>query len=145
MLEQIEENIGEIPDRILADPVYFTEEAVESVAGGFTEAYVPRERTKHGDPPEPAPRGRIPDNASVVDRALRKLQTKVGQQIYSKRKETIEAVFGQIKETRGIRAFLLRGLEKVKGEWKLVCLTHNILKLWRHLWLDGGRSAPVFG
>ena len=93
----------------------------------------------------PAPRGRIPDNASVVDRALRKLKTKVGQQIYSKRKETIEPVFGQIKEARGIRAFLLRGLEKVKGEWKLVCLTHNILKLWRHLWLDEGRSAPIFG
>jgi transposase len=145
MLEQIEENLGEIPDRILADAGYFTEEAVESVAGGYTEPCIPRERTNHSDPPEPAPRGRIPDNASVVDRALRKLKTKVGQQIYSKRKETIEAVFGQIKEARGIRAFLLRGLEKVKAEWKLVCLTHNILKLWRHLWLDGGRSAPVFG
>ena len=145
MVEQIEENLGEIPDRILADPGYFTEEAVESVAGGFTEPFIPRERTKHSDPPEPAPRGRIPDNASVVDRALRKLKTKVGQQIYSKRKETIEAVFGQIKEARGIRAFLLRGLEKVKGEWRLVCLTHNILKLWRHLWLADRRRAPVFG
>lgn len=145
MVEQIEENLGEIPDRILADPGYFTEEAVESVAGGFTEPFIPRERTKHSDPPEPAPRGRIPDNASVVDRALRKLKTNVGQQIYSKRKETIEAVFGQIKEARGIRAFLLRGLEKVKGEWRLVCLTHNILKLWRHLWLADRRRAPVFG
>ena len=145
MVEQIEENLGEIPDRILADPGYFTEEAVESVAGGFTEPFIPRERTKHSDPPEPAPRGRIPDNASVVDRALRKLKTKVGQQIYSKRKETIEAVFGQIKEARGIRAFLLRGLEKVKGEWRLVCLTHNILKLWRHLWLADRRRAPAFG
>src|SRR4030042_507307 len=107
--------------------------------------FSPRERTKQGAPPQPAPRGRIPDNASVVDRALRKLKTKVGQQIYSKRKETIEAVFGQIKEARGIRAFLLRSLDKVKAEWKLICLTHNILKLWRHLWLDDGRSAPVFG
>jgi len=145
MVEQIEENLGEIPDRVLADAGYFTEEAVESVAGGFTEPFIPRERTKHGDPPEPAPRGRIPDNASVVDRALRKLKTKAGQEIYSKRKETIEAVFGQIKEARGIRAFLLRGLEKVKAEWKLICLTHNILKLWRHLWLADRRSAPVFG
>jgi transposase len=144
MLEQVEENLGEIPDRILADAGYFTEEAVGSVAGGFTEPFIPRERTKHGDPLDPAPRGRIPDPASVVDRALRKLKTKAGQQIYSKRKETVEAVFGQIKAARAIRAFLLRGLEKVKGEWKLVCLTHNILKLWRHLWLDRGRSAPVF-
>jgi transposase len=145
MLEQIEENLGEIPDRAIADAGYFSEEAVKSVATGFTEPFIPRERTKHSDPPDPAPRGRIPDNASVVDRALRKLKTKVGQQTYSKRKETIEPVFGQIKEARGIRAFLLRGLQKVKGEWKLVCLTHNILKLWRHLWLDDGSSAPVFG
>lgn len=145
MVEQIEENLGEIPDRVLADAGYFTEDAVESVAGGFMEPFIPRERTKHSDPPEPAPRGRIPDNASVVDRALRKLKTKVGQQIYSKRKETIEAVFGQIKEARGIRAFLLRGLDKVKAEWKLICLTHNILKLWRYLRLDDSRSAPVFG
>jgi transposase len=145
MVEQIEENLGEIPDRVLADAGYFTEEAVESVANGFTEPFIPRERKKHSDVPEPAPRGRIPDNASVVDRALRKLKTKVGQEIYSKRKETIEAVFGQIKEARGIRAFFFRGLDKVKAEWKLICLTHNILKLWRHLWLDDRRSAPVFG
>jgi transposase len=145
MLEQIEENLGEIPDCILADAGYFAEEAVESVIEGFTEPFVPRERKKHSDLPEPAPRGRIPCSASVVDRALRKLKTKVGQQTYSKRKETIEPVFGQIKEGRGIRAFLLRGLEHVKGEWNLICLTHNILKLWRHLWLDDGRSAPVFG
>ena len=82
---------------------------------GFMEPFIPRERIKHSDPPEPAPRGRIPDNASVVDRALRKLKTKVGQQIYSKRKETIEPVFGQIKEARGIRAFLLRGLGQGEG------------------------------
>jgi len=145
MLEQIEENLGEIPDRALADAGYFSEEAVKSVATGFTQPFIPRERTKHSDPPDPAPRGRIPHNASVVDRALRKLKTKAGQKIYSKRKETIEPVFGQIKENRGIRAFLLRGLEAVKGEWNLICLTHNVLKLRNHLWLDEGRSAPVIG
>jgi len=145
MLEQIEENLGEIPDRALADAGYFTEEAVESVATGFTEPFIPRERKKHSDPPDPAPGGRIPDNASVVDRALRKLKTKAGQQIYSKRKESIEPVFGQIKENRGIRAFLLRGLEAVKGEWNLICLTHNVLKLWRHLWLNEGRNVRVYG
>ena len=144
MLEQIEENLGEIPDRILADAGYFTKEAVESIAQGFTEPFIPSERIKHGDSPEPAPRGRIPDKTTVVDRALRKLKTKVGKQTYSKRKETIEPVFGQIKEGRGIRTFLLRGLEKVKGEWNLVCLTHNILKLWRHLWMCEGSSASVF-
>jgi len=142
MLDQIGENLGEIPDRALADSEYFVEESVKSVVKGFIEPFIPRERKKHDDPPDPAPRGRIPDNTSVVDRALRRLKTKAGQRIYSKRKESIEPVFGQIKENRGIRAFLLRGLEAAKGEWKLICLTHNILKLWRHLWLDRGRSAP---
>lgn len=145
MLGQVEDNLGEIPDCVLADAGYFSEEAVRFVADGFTEPFIPRERVKHDDRLPPVPRGRIPDNLSVVARALRRLRTKSGQQIYSKRKETIEPVFGQIKEARGIRAFLLRGLEHVKGEWKLICLTHNILKLWRRLWLDEGRSAPVFG
>jgi transposase len=145
MLDQIEENLGEIPDRALADAGYFSEEAVESVANGFTEPYVPRGRKKHSDPPEPPPRGRIPKKISVVERTQRKLKTKPGQEVYSKRKETIEPVFGQIKENRGIRAFLLRGFEAVKGEWNLICLTHNLLKLWKHLWLDHGRGAPAFG
>jgi len=144
MLEQIEENLGEIPDRALADPGYYSEDNVESVVKGFMEPFIPRDRTKHSDPPEPAPRGRIPNNLSVADRALRKLKTKEGRKTYSKRKGSVEPVFGQIKENRGIRAFLLRGLDGAKGEWKLICLTHNILKLWRHLWLDEGRSASVF-
>ena len=144
MLEQIEENLGEIPDRVLADPGYFSEENVESVVLGFMEPFIPRDRTKHTEAPGPSPRGRIPQDMSLVDRMLRKLRTKSGKATYSKRKESIEPVFGQIKQARGIRAFLLRGLEKVKGEWNLICLTHNILKLWRHLWLDEGRSAPSF-
>jgi transposase len=145
MLEQIEENLGEIPDRVLADPGYFSEENVESVVLAFMEPFIPRDRSKHTDAPEPSPRGRIRQDMSLVDRMLRKLKTKAGKTTYSKRKESIEPVFGQIKQARGIRAFLFRGLEKVKGEWNLICLTHNILKLWRHLWLDEGRSAPSFG
>jgi transposase len=145
MLEQVEENLGEIPDRTLADAGYFAKEAVESVADGFTELFVPRERKKHGDPPEPAPRGRIPGSLSLVDRMLRKLKTRAGQKTYSKRKESVEPVFGQIKENRGIRAFLLRGLEAVQGEWKLIRLIHNLLKLRRYLWLFDGRSTSVFG
>jgi hypothetical protein len=44
----------------------------------------------------------------------------------------VEPVFGQIKEGRGFRRFLLRGLQKIRGEWRLVCLTHNVLKMWRY-------------
>jgi Transposase DDE domain len=57
----------------------------------------------------------------------RKLQTKAGRAVYAARKTIVEPVFGQIKQARGFRQFLLRGLAKVQGEWALVCLTHNIL------------------
>jgi hypothetical protein len=59
----------------------------------------------------------------------RKLQTKAGRAVYAARKYVIEPVFGQIKQARGFRQFLLRGIRKVQGEWALVCLTHNILRL----------------
>ena len=60
-----------------------------------------------------------------------KLRTRKGRAIYVMRKEIVEPVFGQIKQARGFRQFLLRGVEQVKGEWSLVCTTHNILKLWK--------------
>jgi transposase len=61
-----------------------------------------------------------------------KLRTPEGRALYGRRKVIVEPVFGQIKEVRGFRRFLLRGLDKVRGEWRLVCLTHNLLKLWRY-------------
>jgi len=60
-----------------------------------------------------------------------KLKTPAGRACYAKRKHIVEPVFGQMKHCRGFRQFLLRGLENVAGEWKLVCLTHNLLKIWR--------------
>jgi hypothetical protein len=63
-----------------------------------------------------------------------KLQTPSGKKVYSKRKETVEPVFGQIKDARGIRRFLLRGLGSVQAEWSLICTTHNLLKLFRSGW-----------
>ena len=61
----------------------------------------------------------------------RKLRTDTGRQLYAARKHIVEPVFGQIKRVRGFRKFLLRGLELVSAEWQLVCLTHNLLKIWR--------------
>ena len=61
-----------------------------------------------------------------------KVRSPAGQALYSRRKVIVEPVFGQIKEARGFRRFLLRGLDKVRGEWRLVCLGHNLLKLWRY-------------
>jgi hypothetical protein len=61
-----------------------------------------------------------------------KLQSEDGKARYAMRKETVEPVFGQIKDVRGARRFLRRGLDACEAEWKLLCGTHNLLKLWRH-------------
>ena len=61
----------------------------------------------------------------------RKLQTKAGAAVYAARTAIVEPVFGQIKHARGFRQFLLRGVDTVRGEWAMVCTTHNILKLHR--------------
>lgn len=144
MLEQVEENTGEVPDTVLADNGFFSEANVEYTARNHSEPLIAPKRLKHGDKPGPAPKGRIPKDMSVIDRMRRKLKTKLGKKIYSKRKESVEAVFGQIKDARGIRSFLLRGLEKVEAEWALISLTHNILKLWRSTWGEG-RIARAWG
>ena len=76
----------------------------------------------------------------------RKLRTKRGRQRYALRMETVEPVFGQIKQCRGFRQFLLRGLEKVNGEWSLICTGHNLLKLFRFgtgLPAKGEKRGPV--
>ena len=93
--------------------------------------YIAPEKTRHGTRPEPAPRGRIPKGLSARDRMRRKLRTKRGREHYALRMGTVEPVFGQIKQGRGFRQFLLRGLEKVNREWLLICADHNLLKLFR--------------
>ena len=69
--------------------------------------------------------------ANATEKMRQKLRTATGKVLYAARKHIVEPVFGQIKSARGIRKFLLRGLEKVSAEWQLICLTHNILKIWR--------------
>ncbi|GAG40647.1 unnamed protein product, partial [marine sediment metagenome] len=83
-----------------------------------------------------APKGRIPKDLTAKQRMARKLRTKKGRETYAKRKGMIEPIFGQIKQARGFRQFLLRGLAKVRGEWSLICMTHNLLKLFQR-----GRTA----
>lgn len=78
-----------------------------------------------------AQRGRIPEGLSKRDRMERKLLTKRGKHMYSKRGQMVESVFGQIKDARRIKRFLRRGLDACSSEWKLICATHNLLKLFR--------------
>ena len=80
---------------------------------------------------QPCPRGRIPKGLSRRDRMERMLLTTRGRALYKKRGQMVEAVFGQIKDGRGCDRFMRRGLQACASEWKLLCATHNLLKLWR--------------
>jgi transposase len=136
MVETIQEQSGQRPEEILADSGYCSEKNLEGLeSADQTEqkinGYIATERQKHDEYKEPCPRGPLPQDATRVDRMRRKLKTKAGKAVYAARKAIVEPVFGQIKQARGFRQFLLRGIEKVRGEWSLVCLTHNILKLYR--------------
>jgi transposase len=132
MVKVIEQQAGQKPKELLADNGYCSEGNVKYVERRKIDGYLAAGRQKHGEFHQArCPRGRLPKGATRVDRMRRKLQTKVGAAVYAARKGIVEPVFGQIKQARGFRQFLLRGLEKVKGEWALVCLTHNILKLHR--------------
>ena len=135
MVEAIEQQAGQRPDAILADSGYCSEanltylESAEQPERQIG-AYVSTGRQKHGQYRQPCKRGPLPEGATRVDRMTRKLQTQAGKAVYAARKCVVEPVFGQIKQARGFRQFVLRGMQKVKGEWALVCLTHNILRLY---------------
>ena len=129
MMQQVKENTGGLPREMSADAGYFSSDEVTKLAVAGINAYVPPDKMCHTDKMPAAPRGRIPQGLSVADRMRRKLRTKQGKKRYGLRKELPEPVFGQIKQVRGFRQFLLRGKEKVRCEWRLICAGHNVLKL----------------
>lgn len=131
MITVIEQQAGSAPSQLLADAGYCSDENLTAIADTPIDAYISTRKQKHGERPGPCPRGPLPQSATIVDRMSRKLHTKTGAAVYAARKAIVEPVIGQIKQARGFRQFLLRGFEKVQGEWSLVCTTHNILKLYR--------------
>ena len=157
MLEQVAQNMGRKPEHATADAGYFSEAAVTDPKVEGTELLVPPERQKHGvgnetspvipgvEPPAPVeppsqPVGEStepPAAKSAAETMREKLHTTAGQAVYKMRKAVVEPVFGQIKERRGLRGFLMRGREKAAAEWQLICLTHNLLKLFQ------ARTAPA--
>jgi len=131
MITAMAQQSGATPTQLLADAGYCSDANVAAVGATTIDAYISTRKAKHGERPGPCPRGPLPPTATLVDRMSRKLHTKAGAAVYAARKGMVEPVFGQIKQARGFRQFLLRGFEKVQGEWSLVCTTHNILKLHR--------------
>ena len=133
MLEKAQDNVGREKNikAASADSGYYSESNVEYGQDKEIDVYIATGKIKHNAPVAKVPRGRIPKNLTVKERMARKLRTKNGRETYSKRKAIVEPVFGQIKRARGFVQFSMRGLEKMRGEWAIVCLTHNLLKLFK--------------
>ena len=134
MPAQVEQNLGAKPKAATADAGYFSEDQVNDERAKDIDLYVATGKQKHGQP-EAADVVALPElpaqAASASEQMKEKVKTETGRALYKMRKAIVEPVFGQIKAARGIRAFLLRGLEKVQAEWKLICATHNLLKMFR--------------
>jgi transposase len=137
MMEQVKIVTGSQPQQTTADSGYFSEANVTDPRLAGIDLLVAPDRQKHGrevpgatGPPVESPPGLSPIPSAA--QAMRtQLQTPQGRALYSRRKAVVEPVFGQIKEQRGFRRFWLRGLAHVSAEWKLICATHNLLKLYR--------------
>ena len=132
MLARVEQNVGAKPEAVSADAGYFSESQLNDNRTKGIDLYVATGKRKHGQPQlDGQPGEPAVESDSAVEKMKQKLKTEKGQALYKMRKAIVEPVFGQIKGARGIRAFLLRGFEKVSAEWKLICATHNLLKMFR--------------
>ena len=152
LVEAVEQQSGQRPAEVLADSGDCAEknlaswEAPEKPAQK-SDASSATKKQQHGQRAAPAPRGPLPRAATRVERMQRQRRTKAGAKIYAQRQGIVEPICGQIKQARGMRPFLLRGLKKALGEWALLCLTHNLLK--RHtlcLWIGtrkGATAGPI--
>jgi hypothetical protein len=126
LFTQVAQHLGQVPAIGLADAGYFSEANLTAPELAGVALYVPPDRQAHDGGGRPS---RV---ASPVAAAMRaQLQTAAGHAHYALRKAIVEPVFGQIKEARGFRRFSFRGVVKVTAEWALICLTHNLLKLFR--------------
>jgi transposase len=134
MVEQVRANLGNVPTAVTADTGYWIPSVMQQAAALGTTVYVALGREKNWEKATAAPN-------EARQAMAQRLSTVAGADIYRQRKFVVEPVHGQIKEARGFRRFHLRGLEKAGAEWSLVCLGHNLLKLFRF----GGAAPKISG
>ncbi len=120
------------PSSLLADAGYFSQTNIEHCEKQKVTPYISFGKEKHNQPlkerlKEADP---LPDNPSSIEKMKHRLQSKEGKAIYAQRKSTVEPVFGVIKHVIGFRQFMLRGFQKVKGEWNLICIAYNLKRLY---------------
>jgi len=128
VLREVEKNLGRLPERASADAGYYSKAAITHAAVSAVDLHVPPNQRK---PLSWGSEQRLPANATLQERMWHKLASKAGRATFDKRKVIVEPVFAQIKHVRGFRQFLLRRLPQVEAEWLLICMTHNLLKLFR--------------
>lgn len=123
VLEEVRSNLGQLPQVVLADAGYRSEENLKELEASQIDAYVAlgREGKKATVKNE--------EKSPATQRMKQKLETEEGRKRYSKRKSIVEPVNGWIKSVLGFRQFSLRGLQKVSGEWTLVCLALNLRRM----------------
>jgi hypothetical protein len=122
MMKKVEQNVGELPRRLAADKDYFSERDIGALEKSGVTCYIPPTKTAKG-------KRRTRSGVTISEQMRQKLSHSTGKCFYSLRKMVVEPVFGQIKERQRFRQFLLRGIDKVAGEWALVTLCHNLQKL----------------
>ncbi|HEY3488663.1 MAG TPA: IS1182 family transposase [Candidatus Deferrimicrobiaceae bacterium] len=147
MLDQTITNVG-VPNRILADPGYFSEENYAVAEARGVQALIPPDRQRHGTPNSPCSPATPEEEADMdfTERMRRRISTAEGRTAYAKRKGIVEPVFGQTKGCAGhpgYLGFLRRGFEKCSAEWLWVCASHNILKYIRYKTAKAGGTLVV--
>jgi transposase len=156
MTDAIEINLGRKPEQLSADSGYCSDANIEALETREIDGYIATGRTKDaadgtaeaaadallaGNCPAASPE---PPSAPTRVEAMReKIKTGGHGSPYRLRKQLPEPVFGQIKQARGFRQFLLRGVEKVRAEWGIVCTAHNLLKLAQRRTLSALRSMAL--
>lgn len=145
MLDQSAANTGTHPKQALVDAGYCSDANLEAARDRQlycdTDTFMATGRLGHDEHVPPAPRGRIPKNATLKERMARKLRTKPGRKAYSRRKAIVEPVFGQVMTCQNGRQLLLRGEDSARGVWQLLAACHNLRKIFRHTGPDGLATA----
>jgi transposase len=141
MLDQAAANTGSHPEQALVDAGYCCDDNLTAAAARQaehgTETFMATGRLGHDEQVPPAPRGRIPNDATLKQRMARRLRTKPGRAAYARRKAIVEPVFGQIMTCQDGRQLLLRGQNGARAEWRLLAACHNLRKIFGHVGLTG--------
>jgi len=127
LLDAIKANLARNPQEASADAGYCSAANLRTLSRRRIKGYIATGRQKHGTKSPIAKRPAKP--GSLLARMTTRLRRAGHRSRYRLRKQVVEPVFGQIKQAKGFRQFLLRGIEKVKAEWAMICTAHNLRKL----------------